>query len=338
MIGIDISDKSLKLVHLVNGRLLSHCRRAMPENAMVKGVIQDQKKVSDVLHAAFTDCRLTGTIKDAVIASIPETQSFLRVLQIPIMGEEEINEAIQWQVAQHIPFGLENVYIDWQYLPKKSDPKEGRMEVLVGAAQRKVIDPLYQVLTTLNLDIAACELESQAIVRALISQQLRQQKGLLIVDLGNSATNVVIHDQETIRFTASLSRGIDDVVATVPPADQEKLKQLSTVAKIQDGAALAKKLLPAEEELMAEIRGIVDFYTSTDTQHTVQEVVLTGGGANLPGLDKSFLKFFENVHVQRGNPWVNIHEPGGSARAVLSAEESVSFTTALGLALRSVIQ
>ncbi|MCH8005031.1 MAG: DEAD/DEAH box helicase family protein, partial [Planctomycetes bacterium] len=28
--------------------------------------------------------------------------------------EDEVDEAIQWEVAQHIPFGLENVYIDWQ--------------------------------------------------------------------------------------------------------------------------------------------------------------------------------------------------------------------------------
>lgn len=337
MIGIDLSDRSVKLVQLQSGKLLSHCRRAIPDGAMVKGVIQDEKKVAEVLYAAFVDCRLGGTIKDAAVASIPETQSFLRVLQIPIMEEDEINEAVQWQVAQHIPFGLENVYIDWQYLSKKNDAKQGMMEVLVGAAQKKVVDPLYRALETLHVDIAACELESQAIVRALVSQQLKNQNGLLIVDLGNSATNVVIHDQGTIRFTASLSRGIDEVVATLPAKDQEELNREEVAGKEKNITALAKKLIPAEEELMAEIRGIVDFYTTNNPEHPMQEVLLTGGGANLPGLDKAFLRFFDNVHVQRGNPWVNIHAPGGTARALLSVEESVSFSTAFGLALRPVI-
>ena len=85
-----------------------------------------------------------------------------------------------------------------------------------------------------------------------------------------------------------------------------------------------------------EIRGIADFYNSIDEQHEVREILLTGGGSNLPGLDKVFLRFFGNVHVQRGNPWVNILRTGKEKRPPLSLQESVFFTTAIGAALRPV--
>jgi len=95
--------------------------------------------------------------------------------------------------------------------------------VLVGAAQKKVVDPLYELLKALDLDLAAFELESQAIVRALISPELSTKQGLLIVDLGASATNVIIHDHGTSRFTASLQKGAGELLAALPPQDRERV-------------------------------------------------------------------------------------------------------------------
>jgi len=52
----------------------------------------------------------------------------LRVIEIPIMNEDEVAEAVQWEVSHHIPFGLENVYIDWQTLQSGHKPAPGRMK------------------------------------------------------------------------------------------------------------------------------------------------------------------------------------------------------------------
>ena len=73
----------------------------------------------------------------------------------------------------------------------------------------------------------------------------------------------------------------------------------------------------------------MEFYNGIDTQHQVREILLTGGGANLPGLDHAFLKYFDNVHMQRGNPWVNILPAGSGGRPPLDIHETVHFTTAL---------
>ena len=97
---------------------------------------------------------------------------------------------------------------------------------------------------------------------------------------------------------------------------------------------MSAKLRAAQEELVMEVRGIVEFYNGIDAQHEVKEILLTGGGANFPGLDTVFLRFFDNVHVQRGNPWVNVLPAGAVKKSPLSLRESVHFSTALGLALR----
>lgn len=339
MIGLDISDRSVKVVRLSAGRqcrLMAVASSGVPEHMIEKGVIVQPKEVQKIIHATLVACNLPGRVPEPIVASIPETQSFLRVIEVPLMQEDEASEAVQWEVAQHIPFGLENVYLDWQPLVGGHKAAAGRQEVLVGATPKKVVDSLYETLRSLRLDVAAFELESQAIVRALISADLRERQGILIIDLGASATNVVIHDHNAMRFTATLQKGVMNLRQGLSAADSAivdtKLHQLSA----DDAQRLGLQMQPTMEELVIEIRGIVEFYNSIDAQHEVKEIILTGGGCNLPGLDKVFLRFFEDVLVQRGSPWVNVISGRKHAAAPLDLQDSVRYTTAIGLALRHI--
>lgn len=339
MIGIDISDQTIKLVHFSSKKkLLSHCMKTVAPGVIVNGVVSDQKKMAEEIAAIFASCRISLKTKDSVVASIPETQSFLRVVEIPSMSEDEIHEAVRWEIAQHIPFGLENVYVDWQ--PSVSNGhgvKEGHMEVEVGAAQKRVVDPLYAAMNAVGLDVAAFELESQAIVRSLISRDLELKEGILIIDLGSTATNVVVHDYGAIRFTASLPQGVVQLLQDVTPQDGKLIMEhLSGLPKdLSD--RVEERISLSADALVRDILGIVQFYNTNDGKHEVKEIVLTGGGSNLPGLDVVFLKYFTDVRIQRGNPWVNILTGKNATKPPMNIQESVRYSTAIGLALRNTI-
>ncbi len=209
----------------------------------------------------------------------------------------------------------------------------------MGAAEKKVVDPLVAVLQGLNLDVAALELESQAIVRALVSSELRSRSGLLIVDIGGASTNVIIHDHGAMRFGATVQRGVTSLLAALPESEQARLQLGAPPGPLlsrEDSEHVSSTLASGATELVAEVRGVVDFYNSIDTQHEVKEILLTGGGANLPGLERAWLQNFDNVHIQRGNPWGNVLSYSTHKQPPLSVQESVHFTTAIGLALRTV--
>ena len=311
MIGIDVSERSIKVVQFTDRpprRLLAHVMADMPAGVMEAGVVQNGGAMQQVVREALKGSQVSLTANNAVVASIPETQSFLRVIEIPTMREDEISEAIQWEVAQHIPFGLENVYVDWQPLAGGGghNAAAGKQEILVGAAQKKVIEPLHATFAALALDVAAFELESQALTRALVSPDLRYKQGILLVDLGGSSTNVVIHDHGTIRFTASLQKGSDRIRDTLSPEEIQIINTRPDEVAPESAQAIERKLASMYQELVMEVNGIVEFYNGIDVQHEVREIILTGGGSNFPGLGAAFLRVFDNVHVQRGNPWVNI--------------------------------
>lgn len=340
MIGVDVSDRSIKVVQLSEDRtreLLAHGVHDVPSGVMESGVIRNAAQMEKVLLTALTE---TGILpgKRPIVASIPETQSFLRVVELPAMPEDEVGEAVQWEVAQHIPFGLENVYVDWQALTAVGHrAASGKQEILVGAAQRKVVDPLYAVFASLGLEVAAFELESQALTRCLISPDLKDKQGVLLVDLGGSATNVIIHDHSAIRFTASLQKGSDRMRDTLASEEIQVINTQPDAIPSDIAASVAGKLSAMYQELVVEVRGIVEFYNNIDAQHTVREIILTGGGSNFPGLGPAFLQVFDNVHVQRGNPWVNVNADSNDRRTPLQVGEAVRYATALGLAQRKVV-
>jgi Tfp pilus assembly PilM family ATPase len=70
-------------------------------------------------------------------------------------------------------------------------------------------------------------------------------------------------------------------------------------------------------------------------QKKIKKIILCGGGANLQGLP-DFLTKALKAEVAVGNPWVNILSSDSKEIPALSFQDSLGYTTALGLALRGI--
>lgn len=341
MVGIDISDRSIKIAEIDSEgdpRLLSVCWSSLPTGAIRRGVVQDVPLVVSAVRDAFARCSPVPVTGRRVIASVPEIRSFVRVLDLPLMSDAETEEAVQWAVRQHVPFDLDRVYLDWQQLSKTSE--QGRQLVLVGVAQRDVIDPLVEVLEGAELEVVALELEAQAIVRSLLPRDVGDVQGVLIVDLGATSTNIIYFSEGAMRFTTSVQLGGDDLTnrlsqaLNLQPALAAEKKALVGVSGSGDDE-IAKALRSATLELVQRIEKVVrEMSTQLQLDHYVRTILLAGGSANLPGIQALFGQVFPEIPIQIGNPWTNIVSTAGSESQPLSAQDASHFATALGLALR----
>lgn len=346
MIGIDISDRSIKIAEVVGRRhpqLKSVCWSALSPTIMRRGVIQDVAAATTALREAFTKCSPQPIEGNVVVASIPETQSFVRVLEIPAMPDHEVDEAVQWAVRQHIPFDLDRVYLDWQAVAGTGFDVR-RRHVLVGAVQRDVVDPLLQVFDGVGLKVAAFELEAQAIVRSILPSDAQDVRGVLMIDLGATSTNVIFFDQGVIRFTTSVQLGGDDLTQqlshslSLQPGMAAEQKALVGVSGQQDQQAqVVAALRQGMLELLSRVQRVVKEMQAQFSQEDrpVKAIMLSGGSANLPGIIAVFAEVFPGVPIEMGNPFININS--NDKRPVpLSPADSSHFVTAVGLALRQV--
>lgn len=341
MVGIDISDRSIKVVEVSPGEpavLRTVCWSPVPSSLIDRGVIKDISGVSAKLEEALVKCSPVAITGKRVVVSIPETQSFVRVIEIPIMPEKEIDEAVQWAVRQHIPFDLEWVYLDWQPLVS-SARTPGHQQLLVGAARRDVVDPLMAVLDGLKLSVAALELEAQAVARSLLPMHELDVRGVLVVDLGATATNVVFYDQGTMRFTTSIQQGGDDLTNVLAQTlhlqpDIAAEKKASIGVGVGD-PSITEVLRSAAQQLVVRISQIVrQMMAQADETTHIQAILLAGGSANLPGIMEIFSEVFPGIPVELGNPWTNLEQNGKRVGLTLSTADALHFVTALGLALR----
>src|SRR4030042_99470 len=81
-----------------------------------------------------------------VICSLPETKAFLRIVSLPKMKEDEIKEAIKWEMEANIPLPIDQVYYDWQLLEKKISKEPNKSDILVVAVARKEGDHFIEAL------------------------------------------------------------------------------------------------------------------------------------------------------------------------------------------------
>ena len=99
-------------------------------------------------------------------------------------------------------------------------------------------------------------------------------------------------------------------------------------------------LVPAVIDLIEQVKNYVNYYQThnenkdlPEKHRKIKEILLCGGGANVKGLKEFFLEKFK-IPVFLANPWVNILK--SNQKIPLTPEKSLSYTTAIGLAMRGL--
>ncbi|MCH7828735.1 type IV pilus assembly protein PilM [Patescibacteria group bacterium] len=347
--GLDISDLSLKIMCLKRqGKGFQ--LHAFGEFSIAPGVVErGEVKQGDVL---------TQTIREAVksfgsklstkyvVASLPEEQAFLQVMQLPRMKPEELEHAVRFEAENYVPHSIEKVYLDYQVV-KPFHSYIDHTDVLLAALPRTMVDPYLEALEHSGLTVKALEIESLAISRVLVPKETAALP-LLLVDFGATRTSFVVFSGYSLRFTASIpvsSSQLTKSIAETLKLTEEKAEELKISFGLQgqddeQGKKVLEALMPPLLNLVEQIKKHLSYYEShTIHQHLginqqrIKRVIVSGGGANLRGFTRFLSKELER-EVILGNPWVNILETSLKELPLLSFGESLKYTAALGLALR----
>jgi len=337
--GMDLSDLSIKVMQLEKDGKIDKVKGfacvEVPPGVFEDGKIINREKaiffIKEVLKKAQP-----GKIKtNKVYCSLPESKVFLRLITVPELKEEEVAEAIKWEMEANIPLPIDQVYYDWQTF--ESTTKE-QQDVLTVAAEKKVVDDIMETLKAAGLEVYGLEVESTASARSLIEQKEKEvPKNSLIVDLGSQRTSFIIVVNGITCFTSSIpfsSDGINDAITKilgidVKEAEKIKLNQGIEVADVSN--PIFKAIQYLLENLTGEIEKTLDFYGETFVgRQAIEKIILSGGGSNIKGLT-GFLEKRLNKKVEMGNPWINLNI--GKKGPIIDSVNSIRYSTVVGLAL-----
>lgn len=352
--GLDISDLSLKIIKLKKkGKffdLASFGEEKIKPGIIKEGEIKKEEDLAKIIKSACAKVKGEKLRTKYVVASLPEEKAFLQVIQMPKMKEEELKSAVIYEAENYIPLPIEEVYLDSQIVPPVYNHLD-HFDVLITALPKKTVDPYLSSLKKAGLKPIAFEIESQAIARALIKNEVTISP-LLLIDLGATRTGFIIFSGYSLRFTSSIpvsSRSFTEIISKalgMNLAEAERLKiEYGLQSKGKKGKEVFEALIPALTDLLDQIKRYLHYYqTHASHEHLppngkgVAKIFLCGGGAKLKGLT-NFLSAQLKIPVEIGNPWINILaapiQPK-EQRLIYKKEESLRYTTALGLALRGL--
>ena len=340
--GLDVSDISVKIMQLKKDgkkiRLQAYTDQPLADKVISNHMIMNERRLAEDISRAMSVAKKVDT--RYVVCSVPEVKSFVRSITLPKMSESEIEGAIPYQLESDIPIPVDQVYLDWQMTRQTAND----MEFLVTAAPKDYIDTLVSSLHMAKLKPVAMELESQATARAVISLEYKD-KNVLIVDLSTIQTSFVIVKKGIIEYTSSIPIAGNSFTESIArslgvSADQaEKIKR--GVGLSADQKNIRSLLLPIVDNIVDEMKNVLHFFEEHVAGNTsIDMILLCGGSSRLIGMaDYISARLNLGTAGQMGpivlaNPWINMS--GLDKANPMSAEESLGYVTALGLALRGV--
>lgn len=337
--GMHLNGTALKFIQFEkkNDKLsvLGYSSVPLPKNLIANDAILDAGALSSLIQQSLLKPQFGRISTRRVVVSVPESKSFIRVIHIPEMSESQAENAVMFEAEAYIPLPMDQVYFDWQILSRK----DGKMEVLIIASPKDFVDKFLSALEKTDLNPVAVEVESQSVVRTLIKPD--NQENILIADLDAYKTALIMVEHGNLQFTSSIpiaGNSFTDRIAqalSLPPAAAERIKKEFGIANTQEYPNLKTYLLPVVGDLAAEIKNILRFHYDHSEQK-ITSLLLSGGSAKVKHLDEflpPLLNDFPELKVAVANPLANLTNLQTTS---LTPYEALSFTTAIGLALRNL--
>lgn len=272
------------------------------------------------------------TAAEAVI-SVSGASVIERFISLPKMDEEALKGAIKFEAEKFIPFDINECVIDHKTLGK--DERENKINVLLVAVKKDYLMSRIKIAEESGLGVRVVDVDVFAISNAFLRCLKNPlEKTVAVVNMGASLTNISILRGESIYFARDLAVGGNDFNAAMSNMlgldgkAAEELK-LSPGDRVQDVIGCAKPVLG---NLLDEVKLSFSYYEN-QTGKSIDEIYVSGGGSNIPGLADAFLENFGSK-PSAWNPMQFAEIPVSGPEKDVLEKTGNSFGVAMGLALR----
>jgi type IV pilus assembly protein PilM len=340
-LGLDIGSSSVKLVHLREGKrgytLLAWGEAPLPAEAVVDNQLMNSAAIVEAIRELVAQQRVK--VKDVAIG-VRGHSVIIKRISMPVMSQEDLDESIQWEAEQYIPFDVKDVNIDTQILTPRGDAA-GQMDVLLVAAKKDMINDFTSVCAEAGLTATVVDVDAFAVQNAFEANYLQVSgQPVVLINVGAAVTNINIVSNGLATFTRDITVGGNAFT-------EEIQKQLNISAEEAEalkvgGHGETDAVVPQEverviqgvaDQMGGEIQRSLDFHAATAPDVHPTRVYLSGGTARIPALFK-VIEQRAGVPVEILNPFKNIEVDNRKFDPAVIMNAAPAAAVAVGLALR----
>ena len=257
----------------------------------------------------------SGIKPGPVLVSVAGQSVFSKFVKLPPTDREKIQQIVQFEAQQNVPFPIEEVVWDYQLIGSGV----GELDVMLAAIKADIIQQLFAAIEAAGLQPELVDVAPMALYNTTRYNYNELPACTLVVDMGARSTDLIFIEQGRV-FNRSIPVAGNAITQqimqefTLAFADAEEMKKAH--AFVAFGGAyeghksevvdkVSKSVRSVMTRMHAEIVRSINFYRSQQSGQAPALVLLTGGTSIIPYTD-TFLKEKLNVEVDYLNPFANI--------------------------------
>lgn len=343
VIGLDIGTTGVRAAQLEFGKggpsatvqptVSRLAQVTVAPGAIREGEVDDQHAVANALRELWQ--RGKFDTKEVVIG-VGNPRTVVRDLVMPRMPLPQLRSTLPYQVTEMLPMQVSDALLDF-YPTREFEGEDGPSVLgLLVAAPLDAVTTNIIAVEAAGLTPTMVDLNAFGLLRALARGDYLQRT-VAFVDIGARTTTVVVSAAGVpalVRILRAGGQDATDGVATamqVSQPDAERIKREVGIGfqPVAGYEAAVEAVRAASTSLVESVRNTLTFFASNNPGLGVEVVVLSGGGAHLPGLGQ-YLASMVRLPVTLADPFSTVRVGKGVNPSGLTEFTSM-FTVCVGL-------
>lgn len=320
ILGVDIGINRLKVALCRGGKVLKSAVADMPEGLIYEDKLTSSEAMGILLKETL---RQNGIRCKHAAMILPGEQSYLRVVNPPLMSREQLEVNLPYEFSDYISDDLTNYVYDYAMLSDPRKSEDGHMDIMAVAAPKSLLAETRALLKKAGLKLVRLvppEVAYPSIFRVNAPELIADEHEYCVVDLGYSAARVYMFRGGRHMVTRRLEQGLhvlDEACALL--FDCEKEQAHSYFMSNHEDCQHSEVCMGLYDEIAVELMRSLNFYRFSTPDSSLEDVWLCGGGIMVPPLRKAIedtvgVTVHEITEILRGN--VDPEHGVGLSRAV----------------------
>ena len=295
MIGIDIGTSSIKIVELNKNKKISKCGvERIPVGMVNQGKIETPQQLIEIIKQASNKHKIKGK-KCALCLSANEL--IVRELTIPEMDEEQIINNIKHEITSYLPLNHDEYSIDYKILEytKLTNSENGTLRIMVAAIPNSIVTSYVGVLKKAKFEVEYIDVIQNIdgkLAKWITKNSNTSAKDICIIDFGANTTNITVLKNGRYFINKTIINGGDYLTSVL--ADKMNMDYMQAEDFKREGDFLvdsnntiaSQHVKNVIDYIIVDIEKIIEFFKNSNSQKSVDQIYIIGGGSMLKGLPK----------------------------------------------------
>jgi len=344
-VGLDIGSYYTKVIELEDNKGAILLKNAFKERTP-EGIFKHEEIDSDLMYEFIREIFNVHKIKNKTVA-IALNSSFVitKTVTLPLVVDDEVEQAVMWEAEQYAPFGMEQVNASYQIM--KKDTESNEMTVLIALTKKDIVDSFVKAMKKAKLKLVLIDVDVFALFNAFAKNNydLKSEHNLLI-DAGYNSTKLVFTKDEIPTFSRYVDFSFKSILDSAAETFEKSPEEIANIvenfhsSENETKSAIAAFINDKIVRLYMQIANSISFYHTNvlESEERIQNIVISGAFCAVFDLIKENLpEDILQYNVIAFNPFSALSlEKGSFDLNEITSNSGSLYSISLGLAVRSL--